>query len=245
MAKQLSHGNKRSLKQTSTDATRGVDMFLDALHARRDVEVVRAPAKLIFALDATMSRQPTWAIATEQQAEMFAAAQDVGGLNVQVMFFRGQGELRKSSWTTSPAQLADKMSKVTCRGGYTQIARVLRDVEHSARRDKVKALVYVGDAAEENPDLLCELAAQLALLGVKIFMFQEGDSPNVTALFKELARISGGAYGQFDHNSAGRLRALLRAVGAYTAGGLDRLRTLAKDDAEAAAVLKQLPGPRL
>ena len=55
---------------------------------------VPAPAqsgrgRLIFALDATMSRQPTWDLAQTLQAKMFQAAAGLGGLDVQLVYFRG------------------------------------------------------------------------------------------------------------------------------------------------------------
>ena len=58
--------------------------------------------RLIFALDATMSRQPTWDLACRVQGEMFAAASEAGGLSVQLVYFRGFGECRASRWVADP-----------------------------------------------------------------------------------------------------------------------------------------------
>ena len=55
-----------------------------------------AAGRLIFALDATMSRQPTWDIACKLQGEMFETARALGGLDVQLVYFRGFGECRAS-----------------------------------------------------------------------------------------------------------------------------------------------------
>jgi hypothetical protein len=44
--------------------------------------------RLIFAMDATMSRQPTWDLALGLQADMFHAVKEVGSLDVQLVYFR-------------------------------------------------------------------------------------------------------------------------------------------------------------
>src|SRR5689334_23054983 len=79
--------------------------------------------RLIFAMDATMSRQPTWDMALALQAEMFHAVKSVGGLDVQLIYFRGVGECRASGWVSDPDALAALMTRVTCAGGYTQIGK--------------------------------------------------------------------------------------------------------------------------
>ena len=81
--------------------------------------------RLVFAMDATMSRQPTWDMALALQADMFRAVKAVGGLDVQLVFFRGAGECRASKWVSDPDALAALMTRVNCAGGYTQIRKVL------------------------------------------------------------------------------------------------------------------------
>ena len=44
-------------------------------------------------------------------------------------------------------------------------------------------------------------------------------TPHVESAFKEIARLTGGAYARFDESAVGELAALLRAVAAYAAGG--------------------------
>ena len=70
--------------------------------------------RLIFAMDATMSRQPTWDMALAQQADMFKAVKTVGGLDVQLVYFRGAGECRASKWVGDPEALAQLMTAVEC-----------------------------------------------------------------------------------------------------------------------------------
>jgi hypothetical protein len=216
-----------------------IGAFLDQVRAveRRD----SGRGRLIFALDATMSRQPTWDTACKLQAEMFSEAQSIGGLDVQLVYFRGVGECRVSRWVCEPAALAAMMEKIDCRGGHTQIRRVLAHARGETERAKVQALVYVGDAMEEAVDDLCTIAGELGMRGLRAFMFQEGADPVAEQAFREIARLSGGAYCRFNAGAAHELRELLRAVAAYAAGGMKALNDLsARQSPGAVRLLKQM-----
>jgi hypothetical protein len=175
--------------------------------------------RLIFALDATMSRQPTWDLACQLQAAMFEAAAKAGGLEVQLVYFRGHGEARASGFVSDAAALTRLMTGIACHGGLTQNGRVLEHAVRAAAKAPVAALVYVGDAMEENVDRLCQTAGELGLRNTRAFMFHEGGDPAAAQAFREIARLTGGAYLPFNARSAAELRALLAAVGAYAAGG--------------------------
>jgi len=181
--------------------------------------------RLIFALDATMSRQPTWDLACSLQAEMFDAAASIGGLKVQLVYFRGLGESRASPFVSNARALRDLMLKIDCRGGNTQLRKVLAHVRRQAEKRPVAALAYVGDAMEENADQLCQIAGEIGLLGVRAFMFHEGRDAAAEGTFREIARLTGGAYLPFNSASANELRSLLNAVATYAAGGLKALET--------------------
>jgi hypothetical protein len=180
-------------------------------------------------MDATMSRQPTWDMALGLQAGMFEVVAAIGGLEVQLVYFRGAGECKASKWTRDADALARQMSGVTCQGGYTQIARVLGHVARETAREKVDAVVYVGDAVEEAIDALAGEAGPLALLGVPLFLFQEGTDAKAKVAFQELARLTGGAHCRFGTGAAGELSALLEAVACYAQGGRPALQALAED----------------
>ena len=151
-----------------------IDAFL-----RKVDRLAKAPnegeGRLIFALDATMSRQPTWDKALGIQGQMFVETKKIGGLQVQLVFFRGFNECRASKWVADPEALGRLMGKVTCQGGNTQISRVLSHVKNETVKAKVNAVIYVGDAQEEKIDALCQSAGELGLLGTPLFMFQEGE----------------------------------------------------------------------
>lgn len=184
--------------------------------------------RLIFAMDATMSRQPAWDMALALQADMFHAVKAVGGLDVQLVYFRGAGECRASKWVSDPDTLARLMTTVACHGGYTQIRKVLSHARREAEKRKINALVYVGDCMEEEIDELCGRAGELALLGVPVFLFQEGADSRAERAFRELARLTKGAYCRFDAGSAAQLRELLSAVAVYAAGGQKALQALGR-----------------
>jgi hypothetical protein len=222
----------------SSPASAEVTAFLEAAKSAPVKAATRG--KLIFALDATMSRQATWDMAQALQGRMFDVAAKVGGLDVQLVYFRGQDECRASRFVSGGQGLAELMSRIAVHGGLTQIRKVLRHVASEARRERVGALVFVGDAMEEAVDPLVAVAGELALLGVKAFMFQEGDDVGARRAYKEIARVTGGAYGAFDAGSAARLEALLKAAASYAAGGFEALRTLADRTPEARALLQQM-----
>lgn len=182
-----------------------------------------AQGRLIFAMDATASRQPSWDTAAEIQAEMFEAVDGIGALDVQLVFFRGLSECKSSGWCRNAKSFRDYITKVSCRAGHTQIERVLAHVEREASDKKIDALIYVGDCIEENPDHLAPITGKLGLKGVKAFMFQEGRDRDAAFAFGEIARITGGAFMQFDASAAQKLRDLLGAVASYAVGGVDAL----------------------
>ncbi len=175
-----------------------------------------------------MSREPTWDMALGLQADMFQAVREVGGLHVQLVYFRGHGECRASKWVADPQALARLMTTVGCRGGHTQIGKVLSHAVGETDRQKVNALVYVGDAMEEQIDDVCARAGELALHGVPAFMFQEGHDARAERAFREIARLTKGAWCRFDAGSARQLRELLSAVAAYAAGGHAALKALSQ-----------------
>ena len=204
--------------------------------------------RLIFALDATMSRQPTWDMACQLQAEMFLEAGKIGreagsggsALSMRLIYFRGLNECRASPWISDAAKLASLMSGIDCQGGHTQIGRVLADARREAVASGVRALVYVGDAMEESVDALCVTAGELGMLKVPCFLFQEGHDSSAEQAFREIARLTGGAWCRFDPGASAQLRELLRAAAAYAAGGRAALVRLAKASHGATLLLGQM-----
>jgi hypothetical protein len=194
--------------------------------------------RLIFALDATASREQTWDTACKLQAEMFREAASAGGLDLQLVYYRGLDECKASRWVSDAARLGKIMSTIMCRSGQTQIGRVL---DHAVKETKLLpagALIFVGDAFEEEADTVVPAAHELGRLGVRVFMFQEGNDRAVEAVFREIADVTKGAYCRFDQGSAKQLGELLKAVAAFVTGGIAALEV--RNDAGAIKLLEQM-----
>ncbi len=192
------------------------------------VRTGNAAGRLLFAMDATASREPTWDRACKIQGDMFSATKALGSLEIQLAWYRGFGEFDTSAWLATSGELVRKMTSVTCAAGETQIAAVLEHAIAETRRRKVNAVVFVGDCVEESVDRLAKLGGDLGLLGVPVFVFHEGGDPVARRCFEEIARLSGGAYCPFDSSSADALRDLLAAVATFAVGGRLALADLAK-----------------
>ena len=192
----------------------------------------------MFCIDATASRQPTWDHACHLQQEMFRATAAVASLSVQLCYYRGLADFYASRWLTDSEQLARTMAGVHCEGGHTQIGRLLEHALCEHRKSPVRALVFIGDALEESPDTLCQLAGQAGMLKLPLFLFQEGNDAQAGQCFRQLARLSGGAWASFNANSARTLAELLGAVASYAAGGQAALENQSTDSAK--LLLKQL-----
>jgi hypothetical protein len=233
--------SRSSQAPAATSSRADIDAFLAQVKGLTPTAAAGQRGRLIFALDATMSRQPTWDTACRLQADMFREAASIGGLDVQLVYYRGLSECQSSRWVSQAERLASLMERIDCRGGHTQIGRILGHARRETERTKVQALVFVGDAMEEKLDDLCHAAGELGLLGVPAFMFQEGYDPIAEQAFRQIARLSRGAYCRFDPGAAHQLGELLRAAAAYAAGGMRALADLsARRDAGAIKLIQQM-----
>jgi len=226
---------------TAADSRAAIDAFLNRVNALGPAAKAGTRGRLIFGLDATMSRQPTWDQACRLQADMFREAAGVGGLDIQLIYYRGLAECRTSPWIAEPDRLGALMSRIDCRGGHTQIGKVLAHARREHDRNKVGALVFVGDAMEEALDDLCAGAGELGLRNMPAFMFQEGYDAVCEQAFRDIARLTRGAYCRFAPGAAHELGELLRAAAAYAAGGRKALAALQqRHSGSAARLLEQL-----
>ena len=234
-------GKDKDLPQKSNRAA--IDAFVEKVRSAPAIKPGGERGRLIFAMDATMSREPSWDRACKLQGEMFEQTAALGGLDIQLCYYRGFGEFDASPWLSSSRALLERMTRVSCRGGTTQIEKVLRQAIGETKQKKVQALVFVGDCMEEDADRLCQLAGELGVLGVPAFVFHEGAEPVAARSFAEIARLTRGAYCAFDANSAAQLRDLLSAVAVYAAGGRKALRDFGKQRSEVVRKLtRQLDG---
>jgi hypothetical protein len=242
MSKGSDHTPAPASGSTPAQSSRGeIDAFLGHVRSLSPVTPTGQRGRLIFALDATMSRQPTWDTACRLQADMFREAAAIGGLDIQLVYYRGLAECRASSWVTQPQRLRELMSQINCQGGQTQIGKVLAHARREDESRKVAVVVFIGDAMEESLDDLCAAAGELGLRNVRAFMFQEGYDAVCEQAFREVARLTHGAFCRFAPGSAQELAELLRAAAAYAAGGMKALTDLkARQSAAALNLLEQL-----
>jgi hypothetical protein len=235
----LNSGQAGSLPDAQRSASEDIAAFVAKARAMSP-HAAGAKGRLVFALDATMSRQPTWDMACALQADMFREAASIGSLDIRLVYYRGFNECRASGWISDSAQLARLMTSIDCRGGNTQIGKILAESRREATVSAVRAVVFVGDAMEESADELCAKAGELGLLKVPVFMFQEGHDATAEQAFREIARLSGGAWCRFDPGAAGQLRELLRAAATYAAGGREALKLMSRSENGAAKLLGQM-----
>lgn len=193
---------------------------------------------MIFALDATASRQPSWDQACQLQSEMFLATDNLGGIQLQLCYYRGFNEFHYSPWLQDGDALQRIMNAVQCLGGHTQIERVLMHALRENSDEAIKAVIIIADAVEEDVDRLCEKSGQLGMMKIPIFVFQEGFDKNAKNCFQQMAKLSNGAYANFNEQSAQHLSDLLGAVATYAAGGRSALLKL--NSASAKQLLQQL-----
>jgi hypothetical protein len=235
-------GTDDKLPQKSGKAD--VDAFLAKVRSTPIARPAGERGRLIFAMDATASREHAWDRACNIQGEMFRETAALGGLDIQLCYYRGFGEFNASPWLSSSDELLKRMTSVSCRGGFSQIEKVLRQALKQTRQRQVQALVFVGDCMEEDVDQLCQLAGELGMKGVPAFMFHEGSEPVAQQAFKQIARLTRGAYCSFDATSAGQLRDLLRAVAVYAAGGQRALQDFSKGRSDVVLKLTHQLGRR-
>jgi hypothetical protein len=220
-------GNNEHDKLPQPSSNAEVAAFLREV-AATPVRSTGERGRLIFAMDATASREPTWQSACEIQGQMFAETTNLGGLDIQLCYYRGLGEFDAGPWLSRSADLLARMRSVFCLSGQTQIEQMLRHTAAETKRRKVNALVFVGDCMEEDAGRLCQCANELGLLAVPVFVFHEGYELRAERTFRQIARLTRGAYCRFDGQSPQQLRDLLSAVAVYAAGGRRALEAFGK-----------------
>jgi hypothetical protein len=223
-------------KSKGVSSKSAISAFLQEVASLPVVDANAKPGRLLFALDATASRESAWDRAMSLQSEMFLAAHNAGRLEIQLSYFRGFAEFYITPWCRDSRSLIGLMTGIQCQAGTTQIERVLRHCLDEHKKCPLQCLVYIGDAMEENADVLCQLAGQCGLLNIPIFIFQEGKNHTVETVYRQMSKYSKGAYFQFDSASANQLQDLLKAVAVYASGGLAALKKLSQSTASQSAV---------
>ena len=181
--------NKKHLPSKSSTAD--INSFLAKVRATPAAITTGKKGRLIFAMDATASREPSWDHASHLQAQMFSDTANLGGLEIQLCYYRGFAEFHASPWLSNTDQLLRQMTAVHCSAGHTQINKILKHCISEAKSSaelsaaKINALVFIGDSVEEDIDMLGHSAGKLGLLGIPAFMFHEGHDPIAAKTFQQ------------------------------------------------------------
>src|SRR5258705_6140334 len=146
-AQKAGSGKAGSLPETKPSASEDIAAFVAKARAMSP-NTAGAKGRLVFALDATMSRQPTWDMACALQADMFREAAALGSLDIRLVYYRGFNECRATGWISDSAQLAKLMGKIDCRGGNTQIGKALSEAPREATASGGRAVAFGGDALQ-------------------------------------------------------------------------------------------------
>lgn len=221
---------------------RSVQEFLSKSDQLATTQTATGSGRLLFAMDATASREHAWDMACQIQADMFMSTQSLGALEISLCYYRGYNEFQSFDWTQNATKLRDQMLQVHCLAGQTQIKRTLEHALATCTQQKIRAVVFVGDCFEESVDDVATAAGKLGMLGVPVFIFHEGHDSAARSAFKHIAQLSNGAYCPFDQNSVAQLKDLLCAVAAFAVGGISALQKQSKQgNALANTIVKQLP----
>jgi hypothetical protein len=202
--------------------------------------------RLVFAVDATASREPAWAAARKVTDALVKALP--GALDVALAVHGGSRVHTFTAFTNDAATLRDRAAGVACEAGLTRLLPIL---SASMKRPGVRVVVYIGDVFEESLVQGRRLAdamggqggGQGAGQGIKLIVLHDTSDPSArrdAEVFWDLAKRTGGCVLPFDASASGRLRDLLSAVAVYAVGGEKLLRERRHDLPGAVALLEHL-----
>lgn len=198
--------------------------------------------RLLFAMDATASREGAWNVAKEITGTMFEAVP--GALDVALAWHSGGRLQQVTPFSPDTRSFLEKVHAVRCVAGGTALKEILARATSTVR---LKALIYIGDCFEENASEALELAKQLKLRGVRCFLFHDRSSmvqgydvDTASKVFGEIARITGGALLPFDESAPELVKQLLEAIAYYAAQGMKALQAKSKTLPAARLLLEQM-----
>ena len=182
-------------------------------------------------MDATASREPTWDRACRIQGEMFEATAALGGLDIQLVYYRGFGECKASRWVA--------MRGAICAGHDARSLRRRRDADragarHAMARDRPAQGERAGLRRRRDRG---EASTRLCRAGRRARPARRARSSSSTkaatrsrgAPSRQIARLTKGAYCPFDSSSAEHAAGpALRAVATFAAGGRLALEDFAR-----------------
>jgi hypothetical protein len=224
-----------------TTAVTSAAAALPAAFAHAEPPAESAPPtrpRLVFAVDATASREPAWAAARQVTDALVKALP--GELDVALAVHGGTRVHTFTAFTSDAATLRDRAAGVVCQAGMTRMLPIL---SASLKQQSVRVVIYIGDVFEESLPHGRNLADSMGARGTKLIVLHDTAEPSGrrdAEVFWDLAKRTGGCVLPFDANASGRLRDLLSAVAVYAVGGEKLLRERRHGLPGAVALLEHL-----
>ncbi len=193
-----------------------------------DVGTTSRP-RLVFAVDATASREPAWAAAREVTDALVKALP--GELDGVALAVHGGSRVHTfTAFTSDPRTLRDLAAGVDCQAGMTKLLPIL--AASLKRQATVRVVVYIGDVFEErNLPQGRHLADQMGVQGIKLIVLHDTADRSArrdAEIFWDLAKRTGGCVLPFDatalwaaarHPVRGRCLRGRRRKSCYASGG--------------------------
>ena len=201
---------------------------------------IGAPSRprLVFAVDATASREPAWTAARQVTDALVKAL--LGELDVALAVHGGSRVHTFTPFTDDARTLRDLAAGVDCHAGMTRLLPILAT---SLKRQAVRVVIYIGDVFEESLPQGRQLADQMGARGIKLIVLHDTTDRGArrdAEVFWDLAKRTGGCVLPFDATASGRLRDILSAVAVYAVGGEKLLRERRHGLPGAVALLEHL-----
>jgi hypothetical protein len=194
--------------------------------------------RLIFAVDATASREPAWAAARQVTDALVKALP--GELDVALAVHGGSRVHTFTAFINEANTLRDRAAGVSCQAGMTRLLPIL---SASLKHPGIRIVIYVGDVFEESLLQGRRLADLMSAQKTKLIVLHDTADPGArrdAEVFWDLAKRTGGCVLPFDASAPGRLRDLLSAVAVYAVGGEKLLRARRHDLPGAVVLLENL-----
>jgi hypothetical protein len=198
-------------------------------------------AKLVFAFDATASRDSAWRTSTALTDALLAALP--GQLDV-ALAVHGGGKLHTfTRFERDASKLRERAAGVRCEAGRSCLLDIL---VRALEVDGVGTVLYVGDVFEESHRRARKLAASLAARQIRLIILHDAPHPSQdddgADIFAEMTSLTGGCVLPFDASALPRLRDLLSAVAVLAVGGTPLLAAKQETMPAARLLLEHLKG---
>ena len=177
--------------------------------------------RLVFAMDATASRQGAWDEAKKATDTLFTALP--GELDIALAVHSGSTVKVFTDFSNDVATFRDHAASVSCVAGMTRLVDIMgKTRSHS----DVRVFLYIGDCFEESERDAYAAADAFRARGIRAIMMHDskgGGGPNDRQVFEEIARRTGGVCIDFHGGDRQGLKDIFEAVAVLAAGGIKAL----------------------